>query len=459
MANLDITIVNTSLPTIARDVSTTPHIVALVVLIYHMVETGFLLLFGKLGDQKGFRNIYISGFAFFTAGSLLCGLSQGIVSLLISRAIQGLGGAMLFSVMMATVSSFLPAKSRGKGIGIVTVAAAVGVALGPPIGGFITTTWSWRWIFFINIPIGIVAIIVGFLVMPSQQKRSRDRGLDVIGAFTSLFALSLFVYAVHAEHRLGWHSPVVVISMGLAALFAALFVVNEKRTKFPLLNPALFANRNYTLSALAMIPSFMTTSGILFVFPFFFEIAKHMSARTSGFMLMALAAGQLMGPYAGYLADKHGPRKILLAGMASAVITFAWFLFIGTDTGIPVLFGSLLLFGVVLGFERAPNVQLALRFVPPERKGIGGSALGVFRSLGILLGILTFEKIFSKCLHSVADLDAMDMTLTAINPQMAAQALHATMFFGMILRVSALVMVLFVARNTHPNQVISRNAH
>ncbi|MEA3265360.1 MAG: MFS transporter, partial [Candidatus Fermentibacteria bacterium] len=149
MANLDITILNTALPTIARDFSATPNTVAMVVLLYQIFEAGFLLFFGKLGDIRGFRGIYTSGFAVFTIGSLMCGLSKGMTLLLVARAVQGLGGAMLFSVMMATVSSFLPEGSRGKGIGTVTLAAAVGIALGPPLGGFIATAFNWRWIFLV----------------------------------------------------------------------------------------------------------------------------------------------------------------------------------------------------------------------------------------------------------------------------------------------------------------------
>lgn len=444
MANLDITIVNTSLPSIARDLATTPNMIALTVLVYQMFEAGFLLLFGKMGDMKGFRKIFISGFIFFTLGSLFCGLSSGFDTLFISRAIQGLGGAMLFSVMMATVSSFLPADSRGKGIGIVTVAAAAGVALGPLIGGYITTTFNWRWIFFVNVPVGIVAIILGWIIIPSKQQKSRDKKLDLTGAITSFLALSLFVYAVHAEHRLGWQSPVIIGSMVLAVLFAIIFAINEKRAQYPLLHSELFTNKNYTLSALALIPSFMTLAGILFVFPFFLELTKGMSAKTAGLLLMALAAGQLTSPYVGHLADRFGARKILLIGMICAVIAFVWFLFIGENTGTSVIVGSLLLFGLVMGLEKAPNVQLALSFVPPEQKGIGASALGVFRSLGILLGILAFEKIFTKTMHAVELMEPDKMTLTVIEPGMVAHGFHATMLFGLFLSILAMAMILMV---------------
>ncbi|MEA3266187.1 MAG: MFS transporter, partial [Candidatus Fermentibacteria bacterium] len=297
-------------------------------------------------------------------------------------------------------------------------------------------------IFLVNVPIGIAAVILGLKVIPRVRKSDEKNRMDWTGAATSFLALALFVFAVHSGHRLEWNSPVIIGCFAASAVFAFLFVVNERRSEHPLVHPGLFSNRNYTLAALALIPSFMTTSGILFIFPLFLEIARHLSAQTSGLMLISLAAGQLAGPYVGHLSDRFGARRILLAGMSGSVVSFIWMITLGTESPAPVILASLFFAGLVMGFEKAPNVQLAISQVPVKNRGVAGGTLGVFRSVGILMGLLFFERIFSLSIHAGSTLAPHQMTLNAIDPSMAATGFRAVMIFGLSMRLVAIALIL-----------------
>ena len=450
MTNLDMTIINTALPAIAKDLAVTPSTVVLILLVYQVTETSFLLIFGKLGDIKGFKMIYVSGFMLFTIGSLFCGLSQNIESLLLFRAVQGLGGAMLFSIMMAAVTAFLPTNLRGKGIGIVTMTAGFGVALGPAIGGFIASLFNWKWIFFVNIPIGIFAVILSVFAIPSKQAKSIEK-LDWISAIISVLMLSFFIFAFNAEHRHGLKSPVVIVPLILATVFFVVFIINEKKSKYPLLSHRLFKNKNYTLSALALVPSFMVVGGILFILPFFFEIAKGMGTEKSGLILMIFAIGHLAGPYSGHITDRLGAKSALLLGMLGVTAGFAGLYFVGLNTGVFSIILILFIFGLMLGFEKAPNVHLAMSFVPQEKKGTGAGTLGVLRSLGILFGILTFEKIFSVFIHSVINVNPHNLTFAGITPDIAARGFHYTMVWGLILSIVAIILIIPVTVRNKKN--------
>lgn len=441
MANLDLTIVNTLLPTISHEFNVDVTTVSRIVLIYALFEASFLLTFGKLGDMKGYWKIFLSGFLLFTIGSMFCGLSGNLNTLLGARMIQGIGGALLFSVMMASVAAYLPANISGRAMSIVTTAAALGVAAGPPAGGFIASLANWRWAFYINIPIGIISIIVGWISFPRPNQVSKDSRFDYIGAITTFLALLSFTFVFQAGGTIGWKSPVVILGLLVFIASVAIFIIQEKRISYPLIDLDLFKNRNFTLATLASSPAFITTAGLLFILPFYLELGRGLSSKISGLILLTISLGQLLGPYAGYLCDRYGSRKVLLGGIILSIISFIVLMALHLSSSIVILIASLLLFGVALGFSKAPNVNLALSYTPPGKKGIGGAILGALRSMSMILGVLFFEMIFSKALLRHGAPQDLSLSRTDIAPDVIQAACHSTFIFGLLVCIIALLLI------------------
>ena len=242
MASLDSTIVNISLPAIAASFGVSLSMVSWVAMSYLLVLSGLLLAFGKLGDMKGFRKIFIAGFAVFTVGSLLCGLSFSIGSLIGSRFIQGIGAAALEAIGPAMVAIYLPREIRGKALGILATVISVGIAAGPIIGGFLTQYASWHWIFFINVPIGICAVILGIRCIPVDRVPAKSGPFDYPGAIIFFFALAALLWPVDEGLTLGWTSPAILGSFGISAVLWVLFILRETRSRDPLCDFALFRN-------------------------------------------------------------------------------------------------------------------------------------------------------------------------------------------------------------------------
>jgi EmrB/QacA subfamily drug resistance transporter len=419
----------------------------MVVLFYQIFETSFLLAFGKLGDIKSFKFVYILGFIVFTIGSLFCGLSQNLTHLVGARIIQGIGGAMLFAVMMATVAAFIPLEHRGKSVGMVITAAAAGIALGPPIGGFISSEFNWRWIFFVNVPIGILAVIGGLIFLPSKQAKCKDPRFDYIGAAASFISLLSLVCGIELLHK---HGPVVssvIVWFSVFIISTIFFIFWEKRISYPLLDLELFINRNFTLCSLASIPPFMNYAGLLFILPFYFEIGRHLDVKTSGLIIAIIAIGQMLGPYSGHLADKIGAKKILLAGLFLGIISFMILAFMGNSAPIILIVIALALQGISSGFGRGTNIQMTLEYCSPDKKGIASSVVSISRSLAILLGTLAFTQVFTLSSHGLKPVPPHSLSRTLLSYDVVMNSFHNVFIFGLVLSVAALLLILLVRDN------------
>jgi EmrB/QacA subfamily drug resistance transporter len=270
MSKLDSSIVNISLPAISQYFNVGTSDVSWVMLSYLLIQTNTMLITGKLGDIIGLKKIFVIGYIVFTIGSLLCGLSFNISMLIISRCLQGIGGAMIITSAFAAIPKYLPDTIIGSSFGIAATGAALGLIVGAPLGGFITGLLSWHWIFLINIPVGIVAIFVARKVIPEKKAVTHDadtrkKGFDVIGAGLSFFGLLALTYGLNRGQELGWGSASI---MGLFAASCALFVAfywREKRSSNPLMDLGLFRNHNFMFANIAAFKAFMVMSGVNFL--------------------------------------------------------------------------------------------------------------------------------------------------------------------------------------------------
>lgn len=282
------------------------------------------------------------------------------------------------------------------------------------------------------------------MFLPGKYHLPEKPVFDYGGAIASFVSLSAFVYMLHNGAGVNWKAPDIITSLIILIISIIYLFYEERKAVVPVIDPALLKNKNFLLCALGSVPSFMITSGLLFLFPFYLEELMKFSVETSGMLIMAIAMGQLPGPYAGSLADKFGYKKILVLGIFLTLLSFALFFSLSGSSGIILIVSSLGLFGISLGFTKAPNVGLALSFVPPEKKGIAAGIMGALRSLGIILGVLFFEIIFTRSISAGNSMPQADLTSSAIDSGLLMKGFHHSFIFGFIICFAAFLMILSV---------------
>ena len=398
MGSLDVTIVNISLPTIARYFNVGTGMVSWVVLAYLLVMSSFLLAFGKIGDLKGFKRVFLTGFAIFLAGSFLCAIAPTIKLLIAFRMVQALGAAFLTAIGPAMIAAFLPSEIRGKALGIVATFASLGIVLGPPIGGVLTSFLSWRWIFVITIPMGIVAILIGKKVLPESEPRLSDRKarFDLPGA--ALVFLSLFgmIFGMNMGRELGWSSPIIIVSLLGALVLGTVFVLRESRFSEPLVDLKLFRNPNFTSANGAVLFVALVYGGGGFLFPFYLEHVKGLETEVAGLILMVPSVATLIvAKRAGSHSDRAGSRRICVAATLLCVAGFFLLSFLDENSTMVFILVAMVIMGLSMGMFLSPNSNLVMSHSPAEKRGTASSLMMTARKVGTVMGIAIFETIYS----------------------------------------------------------------
>ncbi|MGB2885905.1 MAG: MFS transporter, partial [Dehalococcoidia bacterium] len=284
MGPLDGSIVNTVLPDITRFFETEISIAQWVPTVYLLTISCLILLYGRLGDMVGYKRIYLCGLAAFTVASIICGLSQSIWMLIAFRAVQGLAAGMMMAVGFAIVTAAFPPAERGKAMGIYAISISVGLGLGPTLGGLIAEYLSWHYVFFVNVPIGIAALLWGYRIIPRGDTNPGQR-LDFAGAATAfVFLTTILLYANRGE-AWGWLSPTGIVLLIVALVSAAAFIWIERRSAQPMLNLALFTNRRFSFASLSALLSFMSLSALVFLTPFYLTFALRYSILKVGLVM------------------------------------------------------------------------------------------------------------------------------------------------------------------------------
>lgn len=399
MSKIDSSIVNISLPVISRDFHITTGEASWIIISYLLVLTCTLLLFGKICDLVNIKKFFIAGYAAFVAGSLFCGLSVNLPMLVASRVIQALGGAVLNIGAYAIVSKFLPVDRLGRAFGILTAVNAVGVSIGAPIGGFITAHFSWQWIFFINIPIGCVAILQVLKAVPADAPgEKRKAKIDFTGAALSMLALLSLLMALNLGNELGWFSlPIILFFLGFA-VFAFLFILIEKRISEPLVHLSLFRDRGFLFTLSATVTALMILSGTSFLMPFYLEQVMGMTADKVGLFILIFTGifAIVSSLFAGKLSDRVMPAKICAAAIFSVALSSLFFSFTLALSGYIFVVIFFVWMGVSLGFFMPSNNSQVMHKAKQETKGEISGLLNTSVNLGLTLGICIFETICSQ---------------------------------------------------------------
>lgn len=365
---------------------------------YILTYAVLLLSFGRLGDIYGRKRFFMLGMGIFTVASVFCGLSgwigdhtglSGVYLLIFFRVLQGVGGAFMMPQSLSLVTVTFPKDRRGAALGIWGSIVALGAIIGPVIGGLIVTHYSWAWIFLINLPVGIIALVLVNRIVPESTDPKASRQLDWMGVFLSGIGIFCLVFACIEGSRMGWTSPVILGLFVAAAILLAIFIWWENRSADPIVKIELFLDRNFTVANIIGFVVAFGMLGIFFPITLFLQEVLGFSPVKSGMAMIPMSIMTLFGaPIAGRLSDKIGARWLLVAGTA---IMAAGVLFIthqtSTETTILSLAPALIVTGTGMGMTFSPMTAAAMRDVPPRVAGSASGVLNTSRNIGQVLGI------------------------------------------------------------------------
>ncbi len=424
MVRLDSYIVVISLPTLARYFQVGTSEVSWVILSYLLVMTGSTLIFGKLVDRVGLKKIFVWGYGLFTLGSLLCGLSTTIYLLDAARCVQGVGGAMMITSAMASIPHYLPKNIAGWAFGICSLSNSLGIMVGAPLGGLITGFLSWHWIFLINVPVGILAILIVKRNLPADQNRpplAEGRPFDVSGSILSFVGLTALVFALSRGDDEGWQSGLILAAFAVAGTSLLAFYLRERGAHDPILNLSLFRNRDFSFAVLTTLVALMLLSGGNFLIPFYLELIKGLGPEHVGAMVMIYSVVYMpIGPFAGKLSDRINPRRLCTIAMFLAFVSCLVF---ALTLPLPGLFPAVLylvLLAVSYALFFPANNHLVMSLAPEGSQGTASAIYTNTMNVGMVLGVCLFEGAFSQALP--VGLSTMSLTPEVIRASLAAVA-------------------------------------
>jgi EmrB/QacA subfamily drug resistance transporter len=388
LVGMDVTIVNVALPAIQHDLHANLAGLQWVVDAYTLVVASLLMLAGSMSDRFGRRRVFQIGLALFTAGSLLCSLAHSVGQLVAFRALQGLGASMLNPVALSIVANvFKDPKGRARAVGVWGAVGGLSLALGPLLGGALTQSIGWRSIFWINLPVGLLAIALAARFVP-ESKALQARALDPLGQLLVFVGLTSLTYAVIQGAHSGWSSPLIVALFTTSAASLAVFLFYEPRRKDPLVDLRFFRSVPFSSATLLALCSFACFAGFLFLNTLYLQQVRGYSAFHTGLCTLPLAVTMMLcAPLSGRLVANHGTRpSLLIAGGGFLISTFL-LTGLSSSTSILLLLFSYGLFGVALGMVNPAIANNAVAGMPLAQAGVAAAIASTGRQMGASLGV------------------------------------------------------------------------
>lgn len=428
MAILDSSIVNVAIPTIMRVFNTNTSTVEWVVTIYMLALGVVVPLSGWMGDRLGLKRLYILSLAVFTAGSLLCAFSWNIDSLIAARVVQAVGGGMIMPTTMSMITRMVPRERFGSAMGIFGIALMVGPAIGPTLGGYLVEYVDWRWIFTINLPVGVLGILLGFLALPDFPGGEAGR-LDVAGAVTSGIGLFCLLLALSKGNDWGWGSEAVVFLFYISVVCLGLFVYLELTCDQPLLDLRVFRYPTFTLANIMVIITTISLFTGVFYVPLFLQNIRNLGAMETGLLMMpaALVSGFMM-PVTGRLYDRIGPKLMCLLGLL--ILAYTTYLFHRLDVNTPfrTIQFWLILRSLGMSLAMMPAQTAALAVVPLNLVGRASAITNIINRVSGSFGIAVFTTILTnrQALHGAR----LAGQITAANPAVDLFFRQAEVYLG-----------------------------
>jgi EmrB/QacA subfamily drug resistance transporter len=443
MIMLDNTVVNVALPSIQRDLDANLSQLEWVVAGYALTFAALMLIGGKVADAYGRRLVFVVGILVFTVASLACGLAGSGEMLVAARIVQGAGAALMNPATLSIIAATFPAAQRGTAIGIWAGVSALALAIGPLIGGLLTDHLSWHWIFFVNIPVGVLAIAASFLFIDESKDATHVR-LDIPGLLASGVGLFALTYGLIEANTYGWSSARIIAAFTIAVVALVAFVLLERHQKAPMLPLELFRNRTYIGANVVVLLVALAMFGVFFFVSLYMQTILGFSAVETGAAFLPLTVLIiLLAPIAGRTTDRVGSRALMTAGMVLVSLQLLYFSRLGADETFWNLLPGLLLGGAGIAMTMTPGAAAATRAVPVDKAGVGSAVLSAFRQVGGSLGIALIGAIMA---HEAAGRTSVEAFMDGFQRSLLVAAIIA----------ATGAVVAFVLIRPHEREDVSR---
>ena len=406
MVLLDSTIVNVSIPAIADGLGATFAQAEWVLNAYTLVFAAMLVTFGRLGDMFGRKRFFITGLVTFGVGSLLCGLASTAAFLVAARVVQALGAAFMMPATLSLTAVNFPPEQRGLAMGIWGAVSGVGSAVGPTLGGVLTDAFSWHYIFFINLPIVLIAIALSLKVIPESRDES-PHTVDWLGALLSAGLLASLCYALIEGQSIGWTNTTTLTYFGAAAVLFVLFLLQERRAAEPIVDLRLFRNVGFSAGNVTGAVLMFGMMGMFFLLPVYMQAQLGYSATQTGLAMLPMSAAILVSaPLAGRLSDKIGSRWIVFTGMLATAVAVFWLSFLPFGAGWQWLASPLVVAGLGMGLVMPAMTSAVMAVAPKGEEGAASGVLSTMRQVGSVFGVALLAAVFASAM-TTAIVDAV----------------------------------------------------
>ena len=403
MTLLDATVVNVALPTLQSSFASSSYSdIAWVVTAYLLAQGAVIPVTGWVTDRFGTRRVYLMTLFLFTVASALCGLAWNLPALVVFRIVQGVGGGMLMPIGMTIILRAVGPAQMGRVMGVFGVPMLLAPAVGPVLGGWLVQDFTWRLIFYINLPIGVIALLAAYRFL-RETPYSHTMKLDWIGLLLGTPAVVMLMYAVDRSNALGWGSPLVVSLLAVSAVLFVLFVWRQRAASDPLLHLELFRDRTFTFSVVLGFVMVTALFGVMLLLPLYLQQVHGYDALHTGMMLMPQAAtAALCMPLGGFLSDRIGPRPVVSFGLVLLVVGGVMLAQLQVDSPTAFIVAALALRGVAMGFAMMPGMAAGLARIPPHLTSRASSITNTAQRVGSSIGIAVLVTVLSAQIGTAA---------------------------------------------------------
>jgi EmrB/QacA subfamily drug resistance transporter len=442
MSTLDSSIVNIALPTISRELHITANQATWTVSIYLIAVSALLIFFGSLGDMIGKIRVFKVGTFIFTLGSLLAGFNLGIWFLLFARFVQAIGAAMTMSNSFGITTSTFPVHQRARAMSMIGIFVSLGAVAGPGVGGMILEVLPWSYIFWVNVPIGIIAILLGQKLFPKEPKVTTKPTLDILGTALFFLTIALLFLGIEVGQNIGFTKPIVLILVAISIVLLIVFIRVELHREKPLINLNIFNNQLFSISLISALLIFITNFFASIIMPFYLQNFLGWSPGRAGLMMMAFPITMMiMGPIGGYFGDHYNKELITAFGILLVVVSQLGYTLFTHESSIALIAGVTIVNSVGTGLFQSSNNALVMGSVDKKFLGVAGSVNALARNLGMITGITIatvtlWGEISKKVGYHVT-------TYVASAPDAFIYAMHIAFYVSFVLGLITFILTMY----------------
>ncbi|MDN6900623.1 MFS transporter [Oenococcus sicerae] len=458
MSVLDGSIVNIALPSISKDLHIPLNQATWTVIVYLIVISGLLLLFGRMGDVFGKIKIFKIGTVIFTIGSFLAGISEfGLIFLLAARVVQAIGASMAMATSFGITTSNFPASMRARAMSITGMFVSLGAIAGPAIGGAILSLLSWSYIFWVNVPFGLLTILIGIKYFPKDTIAQPDEKIDYTGSILFFAFIAIFFLAVNAAEVVGFQDILVISGLVISILFLIAFIKVENVIKEPMIKLEIFKNQLYSISLTTAFLVFAINSYTNILMPFYLQDLRKLTPGQAGLILMCFPiANFIFSPISGWAGDKFDKELITLIGLAGLTLSQIGYLSIGGASPYLLLVITLIANGMSSAIFMSPNNALTMSTVPRPLLGIAGSVTALARNVGFIVGNTFATTMLFIGMSQLAGYRVVNYLPK--HPEYFIQSMHWSFIFAALMSLLAFALTLYrMLKRNALHKYVARN--